>query len=88
MSTQFRAYERSYSDPAHSAYVITPNDSTMLSAHTRGIYVGGVGDLTVLIYNDTVAVTFVGVPAGTLLPIRVSKVLATGTTATNLVGLI
>ena len=69
--------------PAPGAFAITPNDATRLYA--VGVYVGGEGDVAVE-GEDGETVTFTLVPAGSLLPIRVNRVLATGTTATNLVG--
>lgn len=58
-----------------------------LDAFTRGIYVGGAGDLTVLMGADqTTTVTFVGVVAGSMLPIIASQIKA-ATTATNIVAL-
>ena len=49
------------------------------------IYVGTTGDLAVVPIGQTTAVTFVGVPAGTFLPVMVSEIKVTGTTATDLV---
>jgi hypothetical protein len=65
---------------------ITPSDTTVF-APTGGIWVGGTGDVAVLGANDTVPVVFSAVPAGTLLPVCATKVMATGTTATLLVGM-
>ena len=46
------------------------------------LYVGGAGNVSVVtLGGDTI--TFVGVPAGTTLPIQVVKLRATGTTATQ-----
>ena len=64
---------------------ITPNDSTVL-ATTRGLYVGGAGNVAIQAADGTTA-TLSGVVAGTVLPIQVVKVNATGTTATNIVAL-
>ena len=65
---------------------ITPNDGADLAAETRAIYIGSAGDVAmVLVSGDTV--TFAGVPAGTLLPVRAVRVRATGTTAGLLLGL-
>jgi hypothetical protein len=67
-------------------FSIAPSDLDALDAETRAIYVGGAGDLAVtLASGDTV--TFAGLGAGSLLPVRAQKVLATGTTATGLLGL-
>ncbi|HET6916163.1 MAG TPA: hypothetical protein VFH56_08745 [Acidimicrobiales bacterium] len=72
-------------DTAQMAEAVTPNDTGSLS-DTFGIYVGGPGNLKVdMVHSGTV--TFVGVVAGTILPIQVSRVYATGTTASNLIAL-
>jgi hypothetical protein len=73
--------------PALDYAAITPHDSTDFSGFvTRGIYVGGAGDVVAVRYDNT-AVTFSGVPAGTTLPIRARRVNSTSTTATNMVAL-
>lgn len=74
--------------PARYAAAVTPNDSIDLSDPTRGLYVGGAGDVTVIMAGDNAAgvtnnpQTFSSVPAGTTLPICVTRVKSTGTTAT------
>lgn len=70
---------------ADTASAITPSD-TAANIFTR-IYVGGTGNVKVTTESGN-AVTFTAVPVGTVLPIRTSLVWATGTTATNLVGLL
>ena len=72
---------------ARSAVAVTPHDSNELPLPTRGLYVGGAGNVAVLLSLDTVPVTLVAVPAGSVLPLRVKLVLATGTTATSIVAL-
>lgn len=72
--------------PARKAFAITPSDSAVIEGATRGVWVGGAGNLAVLMVNDSSAITFSGVPAGTLLPIQVQKVMSTNTTATLIVG--
>lgn len=71
-------------NPADSAVAVTKSDSTVLT-ETRGLYVGVEGDVAVTIGGANV--TFVGVPSGAILPIRVTKVLSTGTTASSIVAL-
>ena len=51
-----------------------------------GIYIGGSGNLVVVMAQDTYPVTFTGVVAGTFLPIQV-KTVVSSSTATNIVGL-
>lgn len=71
---------------AQTFAAVTPNDSTNLPAVARGLYVGGDGNV-VIVGLDDAAVTFVGVVAGTLLPVAAKRVNATSTTATNIVAL-
>lgn len=74
------------SDPAFRAATITPSNTVDIAAPVRAIYVGGAGSvvITTVDGND---VTFAGLPAGMILPVRAVRVKATGTTATGLVGL-
>lgn len=72
------------------AVSVTPSDTTVFNPSTggqlSGIYVGSSGAVAVTTDNgDTV--TFAAVPVGTILPITVSKVMSTNTTASLLVGL-
>lgn len=71
--------------PAIGGFPITKSDSTVFSQATRGLWVGGAGDVAVR-YMDGTTDTIQSVPAGAALPIRVDKVLATGTTATKISG--
>jgi hypothetical protein len=75
--------------PATKLIAITKSDSTDLTtSKVRALWIGGAGDVAVIALNDTAAVTLVGVLAGSLLSIAVSKVMSTNTSATNIVGLI
>lgn len=69
--------------PATRAFALSVGD---LARVTRGVYVGGAGDLVCTLVDDTEPSTFVGVLAGMWYPYRIKKIGA-GTTATNLVGL-
>lgn len=82
----YRAASRSIGDPAERSFAVTPNDSNDLTESTRGLWVGAAGNLSLMLVGDTAAVVFVGVQAGSLLPLRVKRVRATGTTATDIVG--
>ena len=50
------------------------------------VTIGGAGTARVRMLGGEV-VSFAGLPAGSMLPLRVVQVMATGTTATGLVGL-
>lgn len=72
--------------PGVTAFAVTKSDSTVFDPPTRKLWVGGVGNLAVLMNADTVPVTFTAVPAGTWMDISVTKVMSTNTTATNIVA--
>lgn len=72
--------------PAGNAAAVSKHDTNELAYVTRGIYVGGEGDVAVTMAGGG-NVTFVAVPAGTILPVRVTKVLSTGTDATSIVAI-
>ena len=84
------SFQRFESGPATKAIAITPSDSADFPApdtYTKGLYVGGDGDVKVLLVEDTTAVTFVGMKAGSVYPLKIKRVYSTGTTATNLIAL-
>ena len=70
---------------AYDAVAITPSDSTVFTEYTRAIYCGGDGTVTVRMESGNNCVFTV--VTGLVLPVRVDKVLSTGTSATNLVAL-
>ena len=72
--------------PAQHAAAVTTSDETDLTETTRALYVGGEGNISVEMEGGE-TVTFTGVPAGMLLPVCVTRVNATDTTATNIVAL-
>lgn len=86
MTDTFRKYGRSLTAPPEQAAAVVPADGTDLACVTRAVYVGGGGDLRVRMLGGA-EVTLAAVPAGALLPLRVTRVLATGTSATALVAL-
>ena len=74
--------------PGVHLQAITPSDTTVLSPPVRGVWVGGAGNIAIMALGDTVATTISAVPAGTFLNwILVSKIMATNTTATLIVGM-
>jgi len=86
MADSFDKFQPGLSSPADHAAVVTPSDSTDLPNFCRGLYVGVTGNVAVVTTGGS-TVTFYALNAGCVLPVRVARVLATGTTATNLVAL-
>lgn len=70
--------------PLHAAD-LTPSDTTEY-IEGRQVYVGGAGDVTVEPFYGNNTVTF-SLEAGQFVPVVCRRVLATGTTATDLVGI-
>jgi len=71
---------------ARRAAAVTTSDTTVYEEPTRGVYVGGGGDLKVdMVSGGTV--TFVGIGGGSLLPIQAVRFYATGTTATSIIAM-
>lgn len=68
---------------ASSAVAVTPSDTVGFAVTNAGLWVGVAGNVAVLM-EDGRSVTFTGVTAGTLLPIRVTRVDSTSTTATDM----
>jgi hypothetical protein len=85
MADNFDTFRPGLSDPLTDGVAVTTSDATVLTT-TRAVFVGGAGNLTVVTSAGT-TLTLTGVTAGTLLPLRVTKVKATGTTATNIAAL-
>jgi hypothetical protein len=65
------------------AVAITPSDTAFVDL--CGFYVGGTGDVTVVDGGGNVT-PLKALPVGAVIELRVVKVMATGTTATNIVG--
>lgn len=86
MIDMFRTHARSLTSPPEDAAEITPSDTIDSAvAVTRALYVGVAGDIVLLMYGGA-TVTLRSVPSGSFLPLRVRRVLASGTTADGIVG--
>ena len=68
---------------ASDAFAITPHDTNI--QRSAALYTGSGGTIVVKTEDGTTT-TFASAAAGTTLPVKVLQVLATGTTATGIVG--
>ena len=90
-TAKFGGKDTDWNSPATGASAVTVSDATPDPAGPfRGLWVGAAGSVKVTT-RDGDDVTFVGVPAGTVLPVAVSRVWSTGTGVatpnTNIIGL-
>lgn len=72
--------------PSRAPYAIVPDDANDLSKEVKGIYVGTGGDVALIGVGTDTAVTYKNLPDASYIAVRASRVLATGTTAADLVG--
>lgn len=88
MADKFDTYTAGLESPAAEVETvdISATDHTFANI-PRGIYVGGAGTVIVDMKTSGDAKSFVGVQAGTILPIRPRRIIRTGTTATYILGL-
>lgn len=80
MAVDFSKYHPGLDSPAGGAEAIV--NGTPLTQPSRGIYVGGAGNLGCTMVNGSTA-TFVGLLVGQVYPFRITLA-STATTATNL----
>ncbi|MET3578214.1 hypothetical protein ABID19_001231 [Mesorhizobium robiniae] len=84
MSDPFEKYAPSPVGPATHAVEVTPSDDADLATIPRALWIGVGGDVRVTTIGGE-TVTFKSVQDGAF-PVRVTRVYATGTTATDIVA--
>ena len=86
MSDLYASTTPSLTSPAIDGQAVMPSDTALLAQVSRAIYVGTAGDISAELASGT-QVTFTAVPAGMILPLRLRRVRATGTSARDIVAL-
>lgn len=85
MTDLFSGHVAGLESPAAHALAVTPDDASDLATVSRALNVGTAGDVQVtMLGGETVTLTLA---AGIAFPVRVSRVWATGTTASGIVAL-
>lgn len=87
MADRFEAQIDSASQPAREAFAITPHASNEVDPLPKAIFVGTGGNITLRAADSGADVVFRNVASGQILDVRARYVRASGTTATDLVGL-
>ena len=87
MTDRYKTLSPSVSGPAASGFAVTPSDTLDLPETTRALYVGIAGDLAVKMANGE-TLTLRNVAQGAVLPLRTTRILQTGTSASAIVGLV
>lgn len=82
----YKDHSSTLTAPVRDAEAAVDGIDTTLGRTSRALYVGVGGDLAVELAEGT-TVTFRGVPAGSLLPFRATRILGTLGTATGVVAL-
>jgi hypothetical protein len=85
MPDPFQSSADAVLSPSRSAFTVVPSDTTDFLSDAgqvvpKALYIGSSGTLVVRLVDDATTVTFQGLQAGVILPIRPRRVLATGTT--------
>lgn len=84
MTDAFQHHKSGLESPGYDAQAVTPDDAADLPIASRALYVGTEGDVRLTMAGGN-AITFRAVQPG-FLPLRVTRVHATGTTATDIVA--
>jgi hypothetical protein len=87
MAENFTDYQDSVNDPSRAPYAITPHNNNELSIVPKALYIGTGGTIVLRGVKGTEDVTFKNVASGQVLAVRALYVRATGTTATDIIGL-
>ena len=73
---------------AIDAVAVTPNDSTDLpDGVSEGLYVGMAGDIALILEDMSTSIIFKDLAAGVVHPLKVKRVLDTGTDATDIIAI-
>lgn len=87
MPDRYASFTPGLESPATHGFSVSPNDSADLPETTRALFVGNDGAVSLVLASGA-SVVLAGVAGGAVLPLRVKRVLATGTTAGAIVGLV
>jgi hypothetical protein len=85
MTDMFKDHQSGLDSPATRLAEVTPNDTAVLTFVSRAIVVETAGHVSVTMVSGDTGRIFIA--AGVPFPVRVARIMATGTTATGIVAL-
>lgn len=85
MNDPFQNHKTGLDSPAVQLHAVTPSDTADLPSASRGINVATSGIVKITTVGGTTGAIYV--VAGVVFPVRVTRVWATGTTATGIMAL-
>jgi hypothetical protein len=90
MADKFSGYADSVASPSRAPVAIVPSDTADLANVPKAIFVGTGGDIALIGIDGApeTPVLFRNVPTGTTLDVCARRIIATGTTAQDLVALV
>jgi len=82
-------FYRDPSLPGRTAFIVAPTDTTDLPVYPKSLYVGTGGDVAVVPVGaaDDTPIPFKNVPDGGYILLAVRRVMRTGTSAADILGL-
>ena len=78
------AFDRSYAGSSEWAWAVTPGAG--VGKPFRRLYIGGTGNVEILLSDGATTVVYSAVPVGTYIRVQGVNVLSAGTTATLIVA--
>ena len=88
MSDEFKNATKGIESPFEAAFNIAPDDTNDLPHASRGVYVGSSGNMNVVLVGMNTPVLFRNMVGGQFYPFRIKQVLASDTSASDLVALV
>lgn len=80
-------YPPSLTSPITRGAAVTPDNDNDLATPSRALWVGTGGNISLILADDSAAITLTNIPDGTLLPVRAKRIRSTSTTASGIVAL-
>lgn len=87
MSDRFDSLADTPSQPARQAFAVTPHATNEIDPLPKALFIGTGGTLVGRAAGSNADVTFKNLQSGQILDVRLKYVRASGTTATDIVGL-